>query len=352
MKVYVASLFFLFISISLGCKKNEVVNNLAPGLIEGNTFRSTILIDGHEYDGTIIRNCIFENIDGDGLQIRDVNNLVIENCTFKSISGDAIRFRNSGVSDGVKILNNTIYDIGENGILSPEGHVNCFIKGNLIYKVAKDDLSSLVGAPHHGIYFQGYNVHITENTIYDVLNVDGNGISIRTYGKIDKNRIYNAADHGISYYSDHPGQGEELLIENNFIYDNGSRGIQLSSNGNSENHIGKAVIRLNSIVTNDKSCIGVDDDLLGVDLQINGNVLIRTDADDLFIFTGLAYQSSHNLLNSGDIGFVNFQQRDLHILPFSNAIGFATGLSNFPSTDIDGEERTGEQLDCGADELL
>jgi len=351
MKVQVFVVLVLLITLGAGCKKNQLVSNLAPGLIEGQTFRSTILIDGHNYDGTIIRNCTFENIDGDGLQIRDVNNLTIENCTFKTITGDAIRFRNSGVSDGVQILNNTIYDIDENGILSPEGHVNCVIKGNLIYNVAKDNLSSLVGAPHHGIYFQGFNVHITENTIYNVLNTDGNGISIRTYGKIDKNRIYNAADHGISYYSDHPGDGKELLIENNFIYDNGSRGIQLSSNGNAGNHIGNAVIRFNSLVSDDKSCVGIDDDLSGVDLVINGNILIRTDGDDLLIYTNLAYLSSNNLLSNEDIGFVNFQERDLHILPSSSAVDFATGVSDFPNTDIDGDVRTSEGLDCGADEL-
>lgn len=119
----------------IGCKKNEPITNLDPGLIENQTFDRTVLIDGHEYDGTIIKNCVFENISGDGLQIRDVNDLCIENCTFKNISENAIRFRNSGGSDGVKILNNNISEIDHNGILAAENHINSTIKGNTIYNV-------------------------------------------------------------------------------------------------------------------------------------------------------------------------------------------------------------------------
>lgn len=210
-------------SLSISCKKEEIISDLEPGIIENKTFNSTVLIDGHDYDGSMIKNCVFEDIEGDALQLRDVNNLTIENCTFRNISEDAIRFRNSGSSDGVSILNNTIYNIGHNGILAPENHINTLIQGNTIYTVGTDNTSSLAGAPHHGIYFQGKNVTITENIIHDVINDDGNCVSIRTYGTISKNTLYNATDHGISYYSDHPADGGELLIENNIIYDNDMR---------------------------------------------------------------------------------------------------------------------------------
>jgi len=259
------------------CKKDEVIDNIQIGIIENKTFNSTLLIDGHDYDGTIIRNCIFENINGDGLQIRDVDNLCIENCTFRNISEDAIRFRNSGSSNGVKIRNNEIYNIEENGILASEGHINAVIKGNKIHNIATNNTSSQFGAPHHGIYFQGFNVIITENTIYDVTNDDGNCVSIRTYGVVSKNKLYRAADHGISYFSDHPGNSEQLLIENNVIYDNGMRGINLASNGTSSNHIGHALIRFNTIISNTHSPIGINDALTGVTFDILGNIVIRTD---------------------------------------------------------------------------
>jgi hypothetical protein len=346
--------FIIFIFITLvmfGCKKEDVIDDLEPGIIENKTFNSTVLIDGHTYDGTLIRNCIFESIDGDGLQIRDVDNLCIENCTFRNISENAIRFRNSGSSNGVKIIENEINNIEKNGILAPENHINSIIRGNTIYNVATNNTSSGLGAPHHGIYFQGNNVTITENTIHDILNNQGNCISIRTYGVISKNKLYNATDHGISYYSDHPGNGQELKIENNIIYDNGKRAINLASNGESENHIGNALIRFNSTLSNDESPIGINDDLTNVNFNIYGNILIRTDGGSTYIFSSLPYSQSYNIMDSGDIGFIDFNNRNLHILNSSSATNAADGITSFPTIDIDGDTRNSSNIDIGADEI-
>ena len=52
-------LIILSITIS-SCKKEEEIEEVQSGIIEDQTFNSTLLIDGHKYDGTIIRNCIFE----------------------------------------------------------------------------------------------------------------------------------------------------------------------------------------------------------------------------------------------------------------------------------------------------
>ncbi|WP_298480925.1 right-handed parallel beta-helix repeat-containing protein [uncultured Maribacter sp.] len=343
-------LFKLLILITglSSCKSDAISMDVEPGIIENQTFNSTVLIDGHAYDGTIIRNCIFENIGGDGLQIRDVNNLCIENCIFRDIAEDAIRFRNSGSSNNVKIIDNQIHDIEENGILAAENHINTLIKGNTIYNVATNNTSSQFGAPHHGIYFQGFNVSITENTIYNVLNDGGNCISIRTYGVISKNKLYQATDHGISYFSDHPGDSGQLLIENNVIYDNGMRGINLASNGNSSNHIGHALVRFNTIVSDSKSSIGINDALIGVDFDIIGNIAIRTDGGTTFIYANLPYSESNNVIGSNDIGFIDFSNRDLHITNSSAATNAAVGLTDFPLTDFDGNTRDIASLDAGA----
>ncbi len=337
--------------LTLGCRKNDPVIELAPGTIEGQTFNSTVLIDGHDFDGTILKNCVFENIDGDGLQIRDVNDLCIEGCVFRNISENAIRFRNSGGSDGVKIIGNEIYDIKENGILAPEDHINTRIKGNTIHNVATDNTSSQFGAPHHGIYFQGFNVEITENAIYDVRNDQGNCISIRTYGTISKNKLYKATDHGISYYSDHPGDAKKLLIENNFIYDNGKRGINLASNGTTANHIGAAEIRFNTILSNSSSPIALQDDLVNVGFDLTANVLIRTDGGSNFVYTSLPYTDRSNLTDANDIGFVDFTNRDLHITSGSSAENYVGSLADFPAVDYDGNIRDSLGLDAGADEI-
>jgi hypothetical protein len=343
-------LIMLILFTVFSCEKDEPISPKETDLISGEIFNQTVLIDGHDYDNLIIENCTFENIDGDGLQIKNADNLIIRNCVFKNIDGNAIRFRNSGSSNNVSIENNDIYNITHNGVLSYETHRNTVILGNLIYNVGTEGSGSLAGSPHHGIYFQGPNFRIENNTIYDVINSNGNCISVRSYGTISSNIIHGATKHGISYYSDHPGLDGQLLIENNFIYDNSSRGTNLQTDGNSSNHIGFSVIRFNTIVTSDKSCIGVSSGMSDVSVEAYGNILIRTDASTNYIdFTNLVSESQ-NLQSVTDIGFVNFNERDLHITPSCSAIDFAVGLTNFPSIDIDGDNRSAISLDAGADE--
>jgi len=47
------------------CKKGEIEPDISPGTVENRAFNNTVLIDDHDYDGTVIRNCVFEDIDGD-----------------------------------------------------------------------------------------------------------------------------------------------------------------------------------------------------------------------------------------------------------------------------------------------
>lgn len=349
MKLELIIISFIVASL-FSCKKDDTIAPSQTNLINGETFNQTLLVDGHDYDNLIIENCTFENIDGDGLQIRDVDNLIIRNCIFKDIDGNAIRFRNSGSSNEVSIENNEIYNITHNGILSYETHENTTINDNLIYNIGTDGSGSLAGSPHHGIYFQGPNFLIENNTIYDVINNNGNCISIRSYGTIRSNKLYGATKHGISYYSDHPGLDGLLLVENNFIYDNSSRGSNLQTDGNSENHIGSAIIRFNTIITTNKSCIGVSSDMSDLSVEAYGNILIRTDNGTNYIDSSDPVTQNQNLQSSTDIGFVNFNLRDLHITASSSAIDFAVGLTNYPLLDIDGDTRNSTSLDAGADE--
>ncbi len=333
------------------CKKDALIEPDETELISGKTFNETVLIDGHKYDGLIIEDCIFENIDGDALQIRNVNNLTIQNCTFKEIGDDAIRFRNSGSSDNVIIKDNLIYNIQGNGILGYETHSNTIIKGNTIYNAGLENTSSLSGAPQHGIYFQGKNFLITHNIIYNIINENGNCISVRSYGKITRNTLYNADKHGVSYYSDHPGVDGELIIENNIIYDNGKRGVNLNTNGNPNNHIGNAIIRFNTIVVSSKSAINISSGMSDIDIDLYGNILIRTDGNSNIIEHTDPITSIQNLTSNNDIGFLDFVNRNLHIEVTSVAKNYAVGITNFPAIDFDGENRTNTGLDAGADEI-
>jgi hypothetical protein len=59
-----------------------------------------------------------------------------------------------------------------------------------------------------------------------------------------------------------------------------------------------------------------------------------------------------NLTNGKDVGFVNFENRDLHLKANSPAAGFMPDNSpEFPIDDIDGDVRQSTNLDAGADEI-
>jgi hypothetical protein len=110
-------------------------------------------------------------------------------------------------------------------------------------------------------------------------------------------------------------------------------------------------VRFNTIVTDSKSPIGVNDDLNDVTLQFDGNILVRMDGQSTFIFSSNNFTSTNNLTSSGDIGFVNFGGRDLHINTTSTAVGFSSGIATFPTDDIDGNTRDAADMEAGADEL-
>ncbi|WP_116125125.1 hypothetical protein [Lewinella sp. IMCC34183] len=135
------------------------------------------------------------------------------------------------------------------------------------------------------------------------------------------------------------------------IFDNGKRGINLTSDGTPANHIGAARIRFNTIVSHDRSPVAVDDRLRGLAAAWLGNVAIRTDGGTNYVYTTLPYAAAGNVIGGGDIGFVDFAGRDLRITASSAATGAATGIEDFPTVDFEGDPRDGQQLDAGADEL-
>jgi len=329
----------------------ETITDLSPGIIENMTFNFPVLIEGSQFDSTIIRNCTFTDIDGNGLELRDVKNLIIENCTFTNITDNAIRFRNQSSSEGVVVRNNIINNIGKSGISSAQNHIDVVITNNTINQVATEEPSNVLAASNHGINFQGGNFTITNNVIYDVINEKGNGIHVGSSGLVSSNRIYNVAQHGISYRSESDGLESELLVENNIIYYNGERCVQLESNGNAYNHVTNAVVRFNTLVSADRSLIGTDDTIDGVPMNFYGNIMVREDAVNIYFFSNASYTQSQNLLSSTDVGFVDAANRDFHITSASTAVNFGTGAPGFPLTDFDGEPRASTNLDAGADEL-
>ena len=75
-------------------------------IIEGKTFSSTLVLDGSKYDNTLIINCTFKNIDGDGITVRNADNVTIANNTISDVSGTGVRMAMAGSSYNVTVIDN------------------------------------------------------------------------------------------------------------------------------------------------------------------------------------------------------------------------------------------------------
>ncbi len=58
----------------------------------------------------------------------------------------------------------------------------------------------------------------------------------------------------------------------------------------------------------------------------------------------------HNLTREVDVGFVNVEANDLHLLPESEGIDFYSAGMDYPPSDIDGDLRVDPIVNAGADE--
>ncbi len=179
------------------------------------TYRtSTLSLIGHSYDNMIIENIVIHDTGGDGIFLRGVDNVTIRNCEIYGVS-EGIVLSSLGSTKNVTIENCNIHDTGRNGIivkqqeLQKSNQVGVIIRNNTITNTGK---SSTSGA-YHAIYMQATDSVISGNTID---TSTGNGVSIRSSGKISENKIYNTQKSCIRYFSDNVvGVSKKLLIENN-----------------------------------------------------------------------------------------------------------------------------------------
>ncbi len=278
-------LLTISVVLFLHCSDRES-NQPGGKLIQNQIFTSTLSLTGSEWDGTVIKNCTFQDIispDGihamSGIEISGASNVLIDSCLFLNIQGNGIRLRRSGgVTTGIVVQNCRFDSIYANGIQITEDNQNVSILNNQIQNLGLDTTSAALGAPHHGIYAMARGVLIEHNTISGVYNPRGNCISIRSGGVIRNNRLFASTKFGINYFSDHPGAGETLLIERNTIYGNPKGGIGFNSNGNGNNHIKSAIVQFNDITQKIGPCIYVAENIRGVKFEINDNSCIDNSA--------------------------------------------------------------------------
>ncbi len=194
-------------------------------VIDGVDSTSTLRLDGHEWDNTLVRNCKIHDTGGDGIFIKNVSNVVILNCEIWNTGSDeshrGVKLSGYGSTQDVVIEGNYIHDIPKSGIGAgrsyPGGvdHIGLRIINNRFERTSTVDSSG----HHHPIYLQSSEFLIEGNTISGAR--DGNGISVRSSGVVRCNDVSGSSGFGkpgIRYYSDHDaGVSNTLLIENNNV---------------------------------------------------------------------------------------------------------------------------------------
>ena len=192
-------------------------------VIDGLEQTETLVIEGPEWDDVLVSNCLIQDVDGDGIIIRNVSNLTIRGCTIQDASGNGIRLRSSGSTDGVHIIDNSILSVGKNGISAAKrsetsvDHTAAVIMGNRII----DSALAETRGRQHGIYSQVSDVRIIGNLVSGIRG--GNGISVRSSGLVACNLVEGVSKNGkpgIRYYPDHTtGPSRTLEVRNNRILD-------------------------------------------------------------------------------------------------------------------------------------
>lgn len=191
-------------------------------IIENATYDSTLRLTGGDWNNTLVRNVVIENVDGNGVFLRNVKNITLENVTIRNVSGDGIKLSTEGSTSNVVISNSNISRIGEDGINAGQryqkgvDHPGLEIIGNTIDQTG---LNGGADGLRHGIYVQSTNALIEGNHVTN--SVDGNGISVRSSGIVRDNLVESSSKSGIAYYADHMGRNGNLVIENNTVVDSG-----------------------------------------------------------------------------------------------------------------------------------
>jgi hypothetical protein len=248
----------------------------AFGVAYGTTYSgqsfSTTTLDGAS--NVVAINCTFTGT----LTLRSCTNILLIGCTFNhTAETDGIRISNTGTGcDNIVIYDNEIENDLKDGINISGDAINgdLYILNNYIH-----DTGNNAGF-EHGIYCWCY-ANIVGNVIK---NCDfGNGVSMRSSGRVANNFIDTTYESGVSYYADHPADTPDLLlIEGNVIVGTGTNGsdtdIRLRDDPSSGANLIAAITARNNFLTmDDRDEIIVGTGYSGVTLTESGNTLI-TDA--------------------------------------------------------------------------
>ena len=307
-------------------------------IIEGKTFEDTLVLDGSKYDNTLIINCTFKNIDGDGITVRNADNVTIANNTISDVSGTGVRMAMAGSSDNVTVIDNDISNIGDNGISAGENHSNLRIIGNTIDNAGTNGDHKEGNSPTpdmHGMYIQAKDYYIADN--YVTNSTDGNGISLRSTGVVENNLVEHSGKSGIAYYSDHPaGPSDTVQITDNTVTDSGTyagsrNDIDLLSPPNTGNCAANFVISGNTI-TDTSSGVKAASSLASIaNVDIGDNSVVSSGDFDAAAKAWL--DAGHNNPLSGGSSSTDAASGDASVSDDSAATDDSTEVDETVATD-------------------
>jgi hypothetical protein len=324
-------------------------------------------------------------ITGSGIAVGASGAATIEHNRVYDVAGDGIELQNGRGSVG----HNEVHQTGERGIIVDAGDVQ--VLDNVVYGTWGEGLR----------VSNGGTVVIEGNTIHDVMGEHRDGIHVApgVVAEISANRIFNAADDGITFNGnvgtivgndirDNGASGidvdtDEVTITANRIFENGAAGIELeraasfavSNNLLGENGVGGVLVlddstgRLvnNTLVGHPSRSMGAGVHVLSPTVTLtSANNIIISHTVGIWVVSGAAVTTTfddvwHNDLNysglaSGggslevDPWLADVHNRDYHLLPGSPCVD-AGWTSLAPAFDFEGDPRIGN-VDIGADELV
>lgn len=261
--------------------RHATVADQRPLVIEDLVLDRTLRLDGPRWNGAVVRNVTIRGVAGDGIFVKDVENLRIENCTITDVSGRGIKLSVQGSSRGVQILGNRIANTGLDGIIAGQRHARGIDHRQLVLRDNEVANTGLLGSRGltHGIYVQSSDFLIEGNRVINAR--DGNGISVRSSGVVRDNVVRGTGKSGIAYYSDHMrGPSDRLVIEGNHVTEAGRRqrrdAIDLLGVPEPDLVVHYFIIRNNVVSGSRGSAIGIDRDYaaLGIVPHLSGNRLL------------------------------------------------------------------------------
>jgi parallel beta-helix repeat protein len=256
----------------------------------------------------------------------------------------------NGASSYIKIVNNKIYHIGENGILTTYYSHHCEIENNIIYETG-------LSKRGYGIYLGGDNHTLRNNIIHDAY---GFGIHIYSTGGttpdnnlVENNIVYNngRTDYGKGYPGFPAGgksRGDGIIIagggyynivRNTIFYSNLKCGIRISDSNSAE-------VFNNTVYNNGEEGLNIYPNM---NTLIKNNISYQNGGSEIYIGSGNS--QDHNLFGI-DPKFIDPLNYNFHLKHDSGAIDAGVAISGF-NYDFEGNFRPyGNGWDIGAYEFV